>query len=159
MPNLYNQSGAAANIGTGPLAAGTYYLVSGPTTGGRQVQYYGNGTYYEILAQQYGGSTSNPNGTAGLSIGYTSSVSQPVGSIVMASGHFMAMMPTLYNKNGVVVNANGGILPAGYYSLSPSGTQIYYYGNGTYYNPSVLMYGGSVTNPNGTANVALGYSA
>ncbi len=74
----------------------------------------------------------------------------------------MATMPTLYNSSGQPVNVNTtGPLAAGYYYLAPGAQhQVYYYGNGVYYDPSTGTYGGSsVYDPNGTAGVSLGYSA
>ena len=72
-----------------------------------------------------------------------------------------AVTPVLYNASGQPVNVNTtGPLAAGYYYLGTGATQqVYYYGNGVYYNPSTGVYGGSaVNNPNGTSGVALGYS-
>ncbi len=72
-----------------------------------------------------------------------------------------AVMPVLYNAAGQTVNVNTtGPLAAGYYYLSPGAVQqVYYYGNGVFYNAATGVYGGSaVNNPNGTAGVALGYS-
>ncbi len=74
-----------------------------------------------------------------------------------------ATMPVLYNQSGQAVN-NGttGPLAAGYYYLQPNqpGTQVYYYGNGTYFDPVTGLYGGSAVNdPYGIAGVSLGYSS
>jgi len=72
----------------------------------------------------------------------------------------VATMPVIYNQAGAAVNMSTGYLPAGYYYLgnNPAGThQIYYYGNGTFYDPSIQQYGGSVGDPNGTYGVSLGY--
>ncbi len=68
-------------------------------------------------------------------------------------------MPALYNQAGVEVN-NGNVTPlaAGYYFLAPgasANTEVYYYGNGTYYDSTTGMYGGSVADPNGTAGVVI----
>lgn len=75
----------------------------------------------------------------------------------------MATMPILYSQSGAAVNVNTSTpLPAGYYYLQPgaqASTRVYYYGNGTYYSESTGLFGGSVTNPNGTAGVPLGYAA
>lgn len=57
--------------------------------------------------------------------------------------------PVLYSQNGTAVNPNGTTEPAGYYYNS-SGQQIYYYGNGTYYNPSTATYGGTAFPTTGT---------
>ncbi len=146
MPVLYNQSGTAVNTSSGYLPVGTYYLA-----GGTQIQYYGNGTFYNPSIQQYGGSIYNSNGTAGASLGYT----------VASSGYQGALMPALFNQSGSQVNMTNSYLSAGYYytANNPSmGIQVQYYGNGTYYNPNIRQYGGSVTNPNGTAGVSLGYA-
>ena len=59
------------NISNTHLSAGYYYLTSNPSSGGLQVQYYGNGTYYNPAIGQYGGNVTNPNGTAGVSLGYS----------------------------------------------------------------------------------------
>ena len=74
MPVLYNQSGMSVNSGAGPLAAGYYYVNAGPSQGGQQVYYYGNGTFYNATTMTYGGGVSDPNGTAGVMLNY----SQPV---------------------------------------------------------------------------------
>jgi hypothetical protein len=155
MPIIYNQSGASVNTGAGYLQAGTYYLKGGPSAGGHMIEYYGNGTFYDSSVQQYGGNVSNPNGTAGVSLGYV--------MVLTSNGNRAALMPALYNSNGSQANGSTGYLNSGYYYLSnnpsASGSQVQYYGNGTYYNPNIGQYGGSVTNPNGTAGVSLGYSA
>ena len=70
MPALYNQNGAEVNSGSGTLGAGYYYLGGGPSQGGHQVYYYGNGTYYDATTQTYGGSVTDPNGTAGVVLNY-----------------------------------------------------------------------------------------
>jgi hypothetical protein len=153
MPTLYNQSGVVVNAGTGYLSAGNYYLGGGLSYGGHQVEYYGNGTFYDPTTMQYGGSITNTNGTAGAVLGYAMTTTP--------SGRTMATMPIFYVQNGSTVNTNGGYLTSGYYyiggGLSSGGHQVQYYGNGTFYDPSILQYGGSVTVPNGTAGVALGY--
>lgn len=69
-----------------------------------------------------------------------------------------AMMPTLYDQSGNPVNTTNTHLQAGNYYLSTGGQhQVYYYGNGTYYDASIGQYGGSVSNPNGTSGAGLGY--
>jgi hypothetical protein len=73
MPQLYNQSGAVVNSGNTALPAGYYYLGGTPAQGGHQVYYYGNGTYYDPTTQTYGGSVSDPNGTAGVALNYSTS--------------------------------------------------------------------------------------
>ncbi len=82
---------------------------------------------------------------------------------ISAFAQVQATMPVLYNQSGQPVN-NGttGPLAAGYYFLQPNqpGTQVYYYGNGTYFDPVTGLYGGSAVNdPYGIAGVSLGYSA
>jgi hypothetical protein len=151
MPIIYSQSGSAVNTGSGYLPAGYYYLAGGLATGGHQIQYYGNGTFYDPSIQQYGGNVSNTNGTAGVSLGYAMTWT-PNGSEV-------ALMPALFNQTGMQVNKTTSYLNAGRYYLSTGGLQVEYYGNGTYYNSAIGQYGGSVTNSNGTAGVSLGYSA
>ena len=86
-----------------------------------------------------------------------------VTAIGSASAQTMATMPTLYNQSGTAVNiATNSYLPAGTYYLAPGGsaaTQVRYYGNGMFYNPTIGIYGGSVNDPNGTAGVTLNYVA
>ena len=68
-------------------------------------------------------------------------------------------MPVIYNSSSMQVNAaNMPALTAGYYYLTtgaPQASQIYYNGDGTFVNQSSGLYGGSVSNPNGTAGVML----
>jgi len=155
MPIIYSQSGAQINTSGSYLPAGSYYLSGGALTGGHPIEYYGNGTFYDSSVQQYGGNVSNPNGTAGVALGYS--------MILTSNGIHMALMPALFNQNGTQANINNSYLMAGSYYLSnnpsASGLQVQYYGNGTYYNPNIGQYGGSVNNSNGTAGVSLGYSA
>lgn len=70
-------------------------------------------------------------------------------------------MPAIYNSGGVEVNmSNGAPLAAGYYYLAPGAqadSQIYYYGNGTFVDQTTGIYGGSVSDPDGTAGVTLVY--
>jgi hypothetical protein len=70
-------------------------------------------------------------------------------------------MPALYNSAGMEVNiSNTAPLGAGYYYLAPgaqSNTQVYYYGNGTFVDQTTGIYGGSVSDPNGTVGVTLVY--
>jgi|GEM_PF-3193106 hypothetical protein len=70
-------------------------------------------------------------------------------------------MPALYNNAGTEVNmSNTSPLGAGYYYLAPgaqSNTQVYYYGNGTFVDQTTGIYGGSVSDPNGTVGVTLVY--
>jgi hypothetical protein len=72
MPALYNSSGTEVNSTTASLAAGYYYLGL-PSAGGHQVEYYGNGTYYDPTTMTYGGSVNDPSGMAGVSLGYNAS--------------------------------------------------------------------------------------
>ncbi len=81
---------------------------------------------------------------------------------MMASAQTMngTIMPALYNAAGMEVNMNNTPLAAGYYFLAPnaqSTSQVYYNGDGTFVNQSTGLYAGSVSNPNGTAGVALVY--
>src|SRR4051812_1936413 len=78
---------------------------------------------------------------------------------IAASAQTAATMPVLYNQSGMQINAgNTSALPAGYYYLGTGGTrQVYYYGNGTYFDPATGEFGGSVNNPSGQAGVNLGY--
>ena len=81
-----------------------------------------------------------------------------VGGALTASAQ-TATMPALYNSAGMQVNnSNTGALPAGDYFLAPgasTNTEVYYYGNGTYYDSTTGMYGGSVADPNGTAGITI----
>lgn len=109
MPVLYNQSGQAMNVNTtGPLAAGYYYLGTGGT---HQVYYYGNGTYYDPSSGTYGGSAVNdPNGTSGVSLGYSSAVTAP-GYVTSGSS----------NTPGVPNTGAGGDATATWITLAISG--------------------------------------
>ena len=49
-PVFYNQAGQAVNPAGTSVPAGNYYLANG-----NQVEYYGNGTYYNPTTQTYGG--------------------------------------------------------------------------------------------------------
>jgi len=156
MPAIYNQYGSEANAGSARLAAGYYYLGGGLSMGGHQIEYFGNGTFYDSTYGTYGGSISDPNGTAGVTLGYGTTA--PSGGTFYTNGRAMATMPALYNQNSSEVNQGSGYLTAGYYRMS-NGVQVYYYGNGTFYDPSVGIYGGSINNLNGMAGVSLGYAA
>lgn len=84
-----------------------------------------------------------------------------VTALTSVNAQTVATMPTLYNQSGVAVNnMTNTYLSAGWYYLAPgaqASNQVYYYGNGTYYNANTQLYGGSVNDPNGTAGVSLGY--
>lgn len=70
MPVLYNQNGIAVNTTSNTvLAAGWYYLAPGGAMA-NQVQYFGNGTFYQPSNGTYGGSVGDPYGTAGVSLNY-----------------------------------------------------------------------------------------
>ncbi len=78
----------------------------------------------------------------------------------LAMAQVQAVMPALYNQYGQQVNnANTLPLAAGTYYLQSNQTaMVNYYGNGTYYDPTLGTYGGSAVNdPYGRAGVALGY--
>ncbi len=149
MPQLFNQNGFQVNS-SGYLVAGYYYMGGGPSAGGHQIEYYGNGTYYDPSIRMYGGSITNQYGTAGVSLGYVAFAPNEESDIVL--------MPALYSQTGIQVNTGAFYVAAGYYNLS-GGQQVYYYGNGTYYNPATRTYGGSVLNSSGKAGVTVGYSA
>jgi hypothetical protein len=72
----------------------------------------------------------------------------------VGSGNSVGVEPVLYNQQGsgaTPVNTTSGTSPApGYYYLA-DGSQVYYYGNGTFYNISNGTYGGSVHDPSGLA--------
>lgn len=159
-PVLYNQNGEIVdgyNSTTGTLNPGWYYNASG-----QPVYYYSNGTYYDYTTGDFGGTAYYPNGTgySGVLPAYTGvfmtgSSATPVYTAaptnVTGSGNESGTMITLYNSSGQPVNTvSGTSLPAGYYSTA-SGDQIYYYGNGTYYDSTTGMYGGSVNDPTGLA--------
>ena len=116
-PTFYNQSGMVLNSGGTPIGAGWYYLQNGD-----QAYYYGNGTYYDSTAGVYGGSIFGSSVAAGTVNGAT---------------------PVLYNQSGQAVNPSGTALAAGYYYLA-NGNQVYYYGNGTYFNNATNTYGGMI---------------
>ena len=80
MPVLYNQAGNTVNVNTNkPLAAGTYFLAPGGSIT-NEVQYYGNGMYYNPSIGLYGGSVNaDPNGLAGVSLNYVASVENAPG--------------------------------------------------------------------------------
>lgn len=58
--------------------------------------------------------------------------------------------PVLYNQSGQVVNGfnstTGGLNAGTYYTAT--GQERYYFPNGTYYDPSIRQYGGSIIYPN-----------
>lgn len=78
----------------------------------------------------------------------------------LAFAQTQTTMPVFYNQTGQPVNTGNTALPAGYYYLQSNGQgQVYYYGNGVYYDATAKTYGGSVHDPSGTAGVALNYAA
>jgi hypothetical protein len=132
-PVFYSQNGAVMNSGGTALPAGTYYNQSG-----QQVYYYGNGTYYTPATGLYGGTAFSSE---------SAPVTTTTGTPIPASS---GATPLFYSSNGTVLNSGGTLLPAGNY-YNQSGQQVYYYGNGTYYNPVTELYGGTAF---GTAAVA-----
>ncbi len=126
-PTFYTQSGAVVNSGGSSVLAGYYYLANG-----NSVYYYGNGTYYNTNTQLYGGYV--------------------FGSYVYPTTTSTGATPVFFNQSGQMVNPGGTALPIGYYYLQ-NGNQIYYYGNGTYYNPTTQLYGGSVSGGINTTTV------
>ena len=60
-----------------------------------------------------------------------------------ANAQVAASTPIFYTQTGTVVNPGGSVVPAGYYYLA-NHDQIYYYGNGTYYDPTTQTYGGHI---------------
>ena len=73
------------------------------------------------------------------------------GTMNTTSSNTTTNMPTFYDQAGNQVGANGASMPAGYYYLQTGGGhQIYYYGNGTYYDPTTQTYGGMINGANGT---------
>lgn len=110
MPVLYDQSGTAVNTGVSKLPAGNYYLQPG---GAQPVYYYGNGVYYNAATGQYGGSTSDPNGTSGASLGYTTTggtVSATPGVPNTGAGGDSSTNWSLLLASGVVVLAGAAFL-------------------------------------------------
>jgi len=142
MPAIYTQNNVQVNSTNSSLAAGYYYLANAD-----RIYYFGNGTFYDQTSQVYGGTISDPSGMAGVALSYTSYAS--------VSGTGMAAMPALYTQS-TQVNTMNTQLASGYYTLA-SGQQVYYYGNGTYYNPGILLYGGSINDSSGMAGASLGY--
>jgi hypothetical protein len=105
MPELYMTQGGTVSNGAGSsaLTPGWYYMQSG-----NRVYYYGNGTYYDPVTQTYGGSVSNPNGTAGA---YTYTVNNSSGSNAGTS-----VTPSVPNTGA------GGDAPLNWFLLLASGT-------------------------------------
>ncbi len=148
-PVFYNQSGTATNPGGTAVPPGYYYNQQG-----QQVYYYGNGTYYNPSTGQYGGVAYNGSSAPGVpsssatAVGngngtvYTSSTYGNTNSTTVAGSAATGGTPVFY-QNGTAVNPGGTALPAGHYNLQ-NGQQVYYYGNGTYYDPSTGTYGGQV---------------
>ena len=116
-PVFYSQTGQSLNPAGTALSAGYYYLQNGD-----RVYYYGNGTYYDQTTQLYGGMVFGSDSTPVTVAGAT---------------------PVFYTQTGQALNPAGSALNAGYYYLS-NGVQVYYYGNGTYYNPTTQTYGGMI---------------
>lgn len=82
------------------------------------------------------------------------------GALVASAQMAGTMEPALYNSSGTEVNSGTTQLAAGYYYLAPgaqSDTEVYYNGDGTYVDQTTGLYGGSVSDPNGTAGVSLIY--
>ena len=97
MPTLYNAYGVAVNVSTNTsLAAGTYFLAPGDSVT-TEVQYFGNGMYYNPALGIYGGSvTADPNGTAGVALNYVSAVENAPGiPNTGAGGEALAVWMTL----------------------------------------------------------------
>ena len=76
-------------------------------------------------------------------------------AVTAVNAQTVGTMPMLFNQNNVEVNGSNTYLAAGYYNLA-GGQQVYYYGNGTFYNATAQTYGGSVNNPSGMAGVSIG---
>ena len=110
MPALYNQSGVEVNAsGAIVPAAGWYYLDSNASAASK-VYYYGNGVYYDPTAGIYGGSAvKDPNGTAGVDLGYAASVLSP-SSVVTAPNTGLGGTAA---TNWLVLIASGLIMMAG----------------------------------------------
>jgi hypothetical protein len=67
-------------------------------------------------------------------------------------------MPALYDQSGTQVNSANSTsrLQAGTYYLNNNGTnEVYYYGNGNYYDPRTMTYWGTNTNSNGAAGTGI----
>src|SRR5580704_5470067 len=111
---IFYQNGQAVNPSGTAVSPGWYSLQDGD-----QVYYYGNGTYYDSTTGTYGGHV--------------------FGSYVASAPN--GSTPIFYNQNGQAINPSGTPVPAGYYNLA-NGQQVYYYGNGTYYNNATDTYGG-----------------
>jgi hypothetical protein len=113
---VFYQNGQAVNPSGTAVPAGYYSLQNGD-----QVYYYGNGTYYDSTTGTYGGHVFGSY-VAATPTGYT---------------------PVFYSQSGQAINPDGSPLSAGYYYLQ-NGNQVYYYGNGTYYNNTTQTYGGMI---------------
>ena len=69
-PAFYNNASQQVNAGnTTPLAAGYYYLTTGAQSN-MEIYYNGDGTFVNVASGMYGGSVSDPNGTAGVLLVY-----------------------------------------------------------------------------------------
>ena len=123
------------NSGGSSEPAGYYYNSSG-----QQVYYYGNGTYYNPTTGTYGG-TAFSSSTTGSGSNTTNTTGSTMTNTGTTNTGGTDQTPLLYSQSGQVVNSGGTSEPAGYY-YNASGQQIYYYGNGTYYDPSTGTYGG-----------------
>ena len=70
----------------------------------------------------------------------------------IASAQTVTPTPIFYNQSGMVINNGNGAISQGWY-YNQSGQSVYYYGDGTYYNPENGVYYGlngstmSVSNP------------
>lgn len=67
-------------------------------------------------------------------------------------------MPALYDQQGNQVNDADNTTPlnAGKYYLNSNGTnEVYYYGNGNYYDPRTLIYWGTQTYTNGAEGATI----
>jgi len=66
--------------------------------------------------------------------------------------------PTFYNQSGNPVNNGGTALAPGWY-YNQSGQTVYYYGDGTYYNPATGTYYGANGTTMAVANPSAGIAA
>ena len=105
MPTLYNQYGQSVNVASNTsLAAGWYYLAPGAVAS-TQVDYLGNGMYYNPTTQLYGGSVNDPSGTAGVALDYVSSVENVPGIPNTGAGGEALAAWTLLVLSGMVAGA------------------------------------------------------
>ncbi|MDE2037684.1 MAG: hypothetical protein KGI69_00455 [Patescibacteria group bacterium] len=106
MPALYNASGQEVNASnSSALPAGWYYLQSDAAAASK-IYYYGNGVYYDPAIGLYGGSAvHDPNGTAGVALGYAASVLIPASAPNTGAGGDASRQWLILLVSGLVMAA------------------------------------------------------